>query len=70
MIQLTDAERTILEQVEVGYQGVSPDSSSMVRMNLNLLLELQLVVESPEGLRITRLGSRVLKLARRPSPRA
>lgn len=69
VIQLTEAERAILEQAEIGYEGVRADSSSFFRANLNFLLELQLVVESPKGLQITPSGRRVLKLTRHAPPR-
>ncbi len=69
VIQLTEAERAILEQAATGDLGVPADSSSVFRANLTFMLELQLVMETPEGVRITPLGARVLKLTRHAPPR-
>ncbi len=69
VMQLTEGERAILEQASIGFAGVPIDATSFFRANLNLLLELQLVVETPGGLQITPLGTRVLKLTRNAPPR-
>ncbi|MDP9123110.1 MAG: hypothetical protein M3N82_00655 [Pseudomonadota bacterium] len=69
VIQLTEAERAILEQAAIGNIGVPADSSSVFRANLTFLLELQLVMETPEGVQITPLGTRVLRLTRHAPPR-
>ena len=69
VIKLTEDERAILERASAGHAGVPIDATALFRANLNFLLELQLVVETSEGLQITPLGTRILKITRNAPPR-
>jgi hypothetical protein len=63
LIQLTSGELAILRQAAAGHRELRTATSAGTRHDLALLLEMQLVVESEEGLEITLIGRRLLKLA-------
>ncbi len=62
LIQLTSGELAILRQAAAGHRPIGAASADRQR-DLALLLEMQLIVESEEGLEITLIGRRLLKLA-------
>ena len=63
VIQLTSGELAILQQADAGLRAIRAASSDDFRRDLALLLEMQLIVETEEGLEITLIGRRLLKLA-------
>ena len=63
VIQLTSGELAILQQAEAGPRALRPATSEDFRRDLALLLEMQLIVDTEEGLEITLIGRRLLKLA-------
>jgi hypothetical protein len=63
VIQLTSGELAILQQADAGRRAIRAVSSEDFRRDLALLLEMQLVVQSGEGLEITLIGRRLLKVA-------
>ncbi len=63
VIQLTSSELAILQQADAGRHALRAASSADFRRDLALLLEMQLIVETAEGLEITPIGRRLLKLA-------
>ena len=66
VIQLTSGELAILQQADAGRRTLRAASSDDFRRDLALLLEMQLIVETGEGLEITLIGRRLLKLAMQP----
>ena len=63
VIQLTGGELAILQQADAGHRAIRAAASADFHRDLALLLEMQLIVESEEGLEITLIGRRLLKLA-------
>ena len=63
VIQLTEGELAILERAALGAISKRP-AAGAADLDLTLLLDMQLVIQTSDRLQITAIGQRVLVMAR------